>query len=67
MREAHAKDPAAPLPEVHMGPACCQIFMVEADQIVTEGDRVGAKNRAAWENCKKKLDNISTQHDLSLL
>eukprot|EP00959_Pyramimonas_sp_CCMP1952_P416837 8733107-Pyramimonas_sp.AAC.1 len=29
--------------------------------------RVGAETRVARGNCKQKLDNISTQHDLSLL
>eukprot|EP00959_Pyramimonas_sp_CCMP1952_P397665 8332770-Pyramimonas_sp.AAC.1 len=50
-----------------MGPACAQIFLIVCAEISKEGDEVGAKNRASWENHKARLDAITDQEELTIL
>eukprot|EP00959_Pyramimonas_sp_CCMP1952_P131372 2747214-Pyramimonas_sp.AAC.1 len=67
MREAHAKDPSQPLPEVGMGPACVQIFLLVCKELVAAGVSVGAMNQKAWTEQQGKLDQITDIAEMNLL
>eukprot|EP00959_Pyramimonas_sp_CCMP1952_P382764 8020606-Pyramimonas_sp.AAC.1 len=67
LREDHRQDPSKALPEVTMGPACVQIFLVVARKISSAAESVGARNFEAWQLHLEKLDAIQDIDDLIVL
>ena len=67
MREEWKLDNSKPLPEAAMGPAHVQVFLVVCGALTKAGERVGARNKALWDQQKGKLDQITSMVDMSLL
>jgi len=67
LRAAHQEDASNPTPEAKLGPACVQVFLAVCDQITKEGDKVGGRNKTAWEAQKARIDGITDSTEMAML
>eukprot|EP00959_Pyramimonas_sp_CCMP1952_P316839 6631838-Pyramimonas_sp.AAC.1 len=68
MRDEFDQDPQNKQPpEIIMGPACVQVFLVVAKKVTAMGERVGMANAKTWKEQQDRLDSISSMDDLTML
>lgn len=67
LREEGQSDPSKPLPEIVMGPACVQVFLVVAKKVTEAGEKVGMANAKNWKEFQARLDGATSVADLTML
>eukprot|EP00959_Pyramimonas_sp_CCMP1952_P429478 8994780-Pyramimonas_sp.AAC.1 len=68
MRDERNQDPQSKqLPEIIMGPACVQVFLVVARKVSEMGDKVGMVNAKSWKEQQERLDSFTAMEDLTML
>ena len=61
LRDLHHADPTQhKTPEAIMGPDCVQVFLEAARALKNAGEKVGMRNKEAWETIYTRLDPMPT-------